>query len=162
VSAVGNDCQLDAGDYWLVHSAEFALDDTAESYPWIGGPDVGMPLTTSRLELRPGSIAVLRDGWGEPVCKFRPAERPFIDLPGQRVSDADGECIHYGWTRHGGVPLSRGIGATVYRSVSRATRRVARPRCPNSPPSSRHRHAISAICPALAAGHRELLRETRL
>jgi hypothetical protein len=89
--------QLEAGGYWVVHPASFSLDEAIESHAWTLGPAEMEPLMTSRLELRPGSVAVLRDASGEQVCEFRAAARPFIELPGSRVFDADGECLHYGW-----------------------------------------------------------------
>lgn len=89
--------QLEAGGYWIVHPASFTLDEAIESHAWTLGPAEMEPLVTSRLELRPGSVAVLRDAWGEQVYEFRAAARPFIDLPGSRVFDAEGECLHYGW-----------------------------------------------------------------
>lgn len=89
---------LEAGDYWVVHPAEYTLDAATETHAWWGGVAAGaLPLATSRLELRPGSVATLTDGWGEALCEFRPAAKPFLDLPGGRFANATGALLHYGW-----------------------------------------------------------------
>lgn len=95
--AVEKTCQLDAGDYWLVHPAEFTLDN-AVSHSWPVSSAGMQPLATSRLELRPSHSVILRDGWGEPLCEFRAAVRPYIEVEGRRVFDTDEQCIHYGWS----------------------------------------------------------------
>ncbi|MBW0001840.1 MAG: hypothetical protein JO015_22305 [Verrucomicrobia bacterium] len=96
--ALERECRLEAGDYWVVHPAEYTLDNAAENHVWFNSPPNMPTLATSRLTLRPGTVSILHDGWGEPICEFRPALHPFIELPGRRVSDETGECIHYGWT----------------------------------------------------------------
>ena len=95
---IGKECRLEAGDYWLVHPAEFAMDDATEARSWLGGPSGMEGLATSRLTLRPSRAPVLRNAFGEIVCEFQVAAQPFIDLPGERMCDAEGEWIYFGWT----------------------------------------------------------------